>query len=197
MKTIDKLIFAFGIAIFLIGVLVFVMLSYNLIQSPKYALSDLTPYAILLSALIAATAMYLSTRINIILDQKHEKTDAKNKQFEFMINLYNFYYAHEGIRSIRFAIEYDNFKYDETTHGSDNEKFLFALLRFFENVCYMYHNGMVTQKDIEPLTYDMKKVFTNEEVQKFLQVVLKRHEEFQTKRPYENYLKFCEDRFSL
>jgi hypothetical protein len=93
MKTIDKLIFAFGIAIFLIGILVFVMLSYNLIKSPKYALSDLTPYAILLSALIAATAMYLSTRINIILDQKHEKTDAKNKQFEFMINLYNFYYA--------------------------------------------------------------------------------------------------------
>jgi hypothetical protein len=77
MKWIDKLIFAFGIMVFLVGVGVFIVLSYSLIRSPSYAISDLTPYAILLSALIAAMAMYLSTRINIILDQKHEITDAR------------------------------------------------------------------------------------------------------------------------
>ena len=195
MKLIDKLIFTFGIIIFLIGIGVFIILSYIIINSPTYALSDLTPYAILLSALIAAIAMYLSTRMNIILDSKNQVTDAKNKQFEFMINLYNFYYAHEGIRSIRFAIEYDNFIYDDTTHGSDNEKYLFALLRFFENVCYMYHNKMLEENVIEPLLYDMKKVYTNDEVQKFLQVIKGRHEKYQTKRPYENFLKFSEHRF--
>jgi len=194
MKTIDKLIFSFGILIFLIGISVFVMLSWNLIKNPSYTLHDLTPYAILLSALIAATAMYLSTRINIILDQKNEKTDTKNKQFEFMFNLYNFYYTHEGIRSIRFAIEYDNFVYDDAIHGGDNEKFLFALLRFFENICYMHYSGMLNKKDIEPLFYDMKKVYTNNEVQKFLTEIVKRHDEFNTKRPYENYLKFCKNK---
>ncbi len=196
MKLIDKILFGFGITIFIIGILVFARLSYTLIISPSYSLSDLTPYAILLSALIAAVAMYLSTRINIILDTKNKKRESKNKQFEFMMNLYNFYYAHEGIRSVRFAIEYDNFTYNHEEKGSNNEKYLFALLRYFENVCAMYHNEILTDKDIVPVIYDMKRVYRNSEVQKFIEEIVSRHRKHNTTPPYGNYIKFCEERFT-
>jgi hypothetical protein len=195
MKTIDKILFGFGIFIFSVGIFVFIKLSYTLIISPSYNLSDLTPYAILLSALIAAVAMYLSTRINIIIDNKNKTRDLKNKQFEFMMNLYNFYYTHEGIRSIRFAIEYDNFTYESAKKGSDNEKYLFALLRYFENVCLMYHNETLSDQEIEPILYDMKKVYLNGEVQQFIDEILTRHKSFNTKPPYSNYLKFCKNNF--
>jgi len=196
MKTIDKILFGFGILVFLIGVVVFVQLSYTLIVNPSYSLSDLTPLSILLSALIAAVAMYLSTRVNVIISDDTKIRDSKNKQFEFMMNLYNFYYAHEGIRKVRFAIEYDNFEYESTTKGSDNEKYLFALLRFFENVCNMYHNQILTDKEIDPILYDMKKVYFNEEVQKFLQDIFDRHTKYGTKPPYNNYLTFCKINFN-
>ena len=195
MKTIDKILFGFGIFIFIVGILVFIKLSYTFITTPNLNLSDLTPYSILLSALIAAIAMYLSTRVNIIINRNTRKEDAKNKQFEFMMNLYNFYYAHEGIRSVRFAIEYDNFKNESAKKGSDNEKYLFALLRYFENVCLMYHNKTLSEQEIEPILYDMKKVYHNNEVQLFLKDIITRYENLEIKAPYSNYLKFCKVHF--
>lgn len=195
MKTIDKLLFGFGILVFSVGIIVFIKLSYTFIVAPEYNLSDLTPYSILLSALIAAVAMYLSTRVNIILDRKNKVHEIKNKQFEFMMNLYSFYYAHEGIRSVRFAIEYDNFKYESAKKGSDNEKYLFALLRYFENVCLMYHNEILTEQEIEPILYDMKKVYLNLEVQLFLDDIVARYRNFEITAPYNNYLKFCKVHF--
>ena len=196
MKIIDKILFGFGIFIFIIGIVVFVKLSYTLIINPNYSLSDLTPLSILLSALIAAVAMYLSTRVNVILSNETKKQESKNKQFEFMMNLYNFYYAHEGIRTIRFAIEYNKFTYNDSNKGSDEEKYLFALLRFFENVCNMYNNNILTNQDIDPILYDMKKVYLNKEVQKFLQEILVRHSNYDTNPPYSNYLDFCKNKFS-
>lgn len=196
MKIIDKILFGFGILIFLIGIIVFIKLSYTFTINPNYNLSDLTPLSILLSALIAAIAMYLSTRVNIILSNESKIRESKNKQFEFMMNLYNFYYAHEGIRTVRFAIEYEKFIYDDKVQGSNEEKYLFALLRFFENVCNMYNNKILTNKDIDPILYDMKKVYKNQEVQKFFFEILSRHKKFDTDPPYSNYLNFCKQRFN-
>jgi len=196
MKIIDKILFGFGILIFLIGIIVFIKLSYTFTINPNYNLSDLTPLSILLSALIAAIAMYLSTRVNVILSNESKIRESKNKQFEFMMNLYNFYYTHEGIRTVRFAIEYEKFIYDDKTQGSNEEKYLFALLRFFENVCNMYNNKILTNKDIDPILYDMKKVYKNQEVQKFLFEILSRHKKFDTDPPYSNYLNFCKQRFN-
>jgi len=196
MKIIDKILFGFGILIFFIGIIVFIKLSYTFTINPNYNLSDLTPLSILLSALIAAIAMYLSTRVNIILSNESKIRESKNKQFEFMMNLYNFYYAHEGIRTVRFAIEYEKFIYDDKVQGSNEEKYLFALLRFFENVCNMYNNKILTNKDIDPILYDMKKVYKNQEVQKFLFEILSRHKKFDTDPPYSNYLNFCKKRFN-
>ena len=195
MKTIDKLLFGFGILVFSVGIIVFIKLSYTFITTPHLNLSDLTPYSILLSALIAAVAMYLSTRVNIMIHRNNREIDAKNKQFEFMMNLYNFYYAHEGIRSVRFSIEYDNFKNESAKRGSDNERYLFALLRYFENVCLMYHNKTLSEQEIEPILYDMKKVYYNSEVQLFLDDIVTRYENFEITPPYRNYLKFCKENF--
>jgi len=195
MKTIDKILFGFGILVFVVGIIVFIKLSYTFITAPNLNLSDLTPYSILLSALIAAVAMYLSTRVNIIINRNTREEDAKNKQFEFMMNLYNFYYAHEGIRSVRFAIEYDNFKNESAKRGSDNEKYLFALLRYFENVCLMYHNKILSTQEIEPILYDMKKVYYNTEVQLFLEDIVTRYEDFNITPPYRNYLRFAKENF--
>ena len=59
----------------------------------------------------------------------------------------------------------------------------------------MYNNKIISQNEIEPILYDMKKVYLNDDVQKFLGHVLSKHENYNTKPPYSNYLKFCQTTF--
>ncbi len=92
----------------------------------------------------------------------------RQKRAEFLINLYHQYASDSDMSSIYYKIEYSIFEYDESFHGSEEEKKLDKLLGFFENIAKLWDMGVITLDDLEIFAYEYRVVYRCKDVQAYL-----------------------------
>ena len=77
----------------------------------------------------------------------------------------------EEMLSLFYEIEYNEFEYGDRFHHSNKEKLLDRLLRYFENIAYLWKNKNITLDDIQIFRYDILRVYKNPSVRKYLEFV--------------------------
>ena len=75
----------------------------------------------------------------------------------------------EDIQRAFYAIEYAEFKYDESFHRSQQERQIDKLLRHFANLALSWKGGLLTTKDVKPVQYYILRVMKNAEIIKYME----------------------------
>jgi len=67
-----------------------------------------------------------------------------------------------------YKIEYDQFKYSDKFHKSNEEREVDKLLRHFSNIALMWKNNLLTLSDIYSIQYFILRTVNNTEIKKYL-----------------------------
>jgi len=74
----------------------------------------------------------------------------------------------EDIQRAFYVIEYDEFKYDQNFHKSQQEREIDKLLRHFANLALSWEGGLLTTEDVKPAQYYILRVMQNSEISKYM-----------------------------
>lgn len=77
----------------------------------------------------------------------------------------------EQIQRAFYAIEYSEFKYDDTFHKSECEREIDKLLRHFANIALAWQVGLLTIRDVRPVQYYVLRVLRDPEIQNYLNFI--------------------------
>ena len=69
---------------------------------------------------------------------------------------------------IYYKLEYSDFKYDVSFHGSETEKKLDKLLGHLSNVGRLYYSNILTRDDLKFLEYEFLVVYQNKNIKAYL-----------------------------
>lgn len=120
------------------------------------------------SLLIVPAVSTVFTALTLLLNfYQSRRTNAQNRAALVAACLKGFA-DDEEIQRAFYAIEDDEFKYDDTFHKSDKEREVDKLLRHFSNVALAWKAGLVFTADIRSLKYYVLRVERNTEIQKYL-----------------------------
>ena len=116
-----------------------------------------------LGALFAAGGLLL----NVL---QSRKTNAQARA-TLVANCIQEFSTDDEMRSVFYSIEYSEFTYDSAFHNSPEERKLDKLLVHFSNLALAWTAGLLTDKDIKPLQYHVRRVLRDPGVKQYLQFV--------------------------
>ena len=123
-------------------------------------------------ALILAPALGTSfAAIALILNvSQSRKTNAQARAALVAGSLKGFA-EDQDIQRAFYAIEYSEFKYDDSFHKSDRERQVDKLLRHFANIALAWQARLLSTSDVRPIQYYVLTVVRDAEIQKYLDYV--------------------------
>lgn len=77
----------------------------------------------------------------------------------------------DEMRAAFYSIEYSEFKYSLDFHNSPEERKLDKLLIHFSNLALAWSAGLLTNKDIKPLQYHVRRILRNSDVKQYINFV--------------------------
>lgn len=89
------------------------------------------------------------------------------KRSEYVIDLYNTFVNDKDMLDAYYKMEYSEFAYDDTFHGSDLERKLDKLLGHFSNIGRLFNLGILTREDLRFLEYEFLIINQNQDVQAY------------------------------
>jgi len=98
---------------------------------------------------------------------KQNKKSAVQKRSEYVIDLYNTFVNDKDMFDAYYKIEYSEFVYDGTFHGSELEKKVYKLLGHFSNIGRLFNLGILTRDDVRFLEYEFLIIFQNSNVKAY------------------------------
>jgi len=116
-----------------------------------------------ISATLAAAGLLLNVRQSC-------RTNAQARSILVAESLRGFA-DDSDIQAAFYAIEYSDFRYDESFHKSTQERQLDKLLRHFANIALSWQAGLLTTEDVRPLQYYLLRIMRDPEVQKYLSFI--------------------------
>jgi hypothetical protein len=117
---------------------------------------------------IATSFSFIVVAWQLWESNKQTKNSAIQKRSEYIIDLYNTFVNDEDMMKIYYELEYSEFNYDASFHGSETEKQLDKLLGHFSNVGRLYNLGILTREDLNFLEYEFLVIYQNKNIQAYL-----------------------------
>ena len=117
---------------------------------------------------LSTTVGLLIAGAGLFLNWRQLKKDALQKRAEFIVLLFNQYITDAETSAMLYKLEYGQFSYTPSFHGSNDERALDRLLSYFEKIGAIYFMGTINLSDLELVRYDFLRVFTNEQIQSYL-----------------------------
>jgi hypothetical protein len=114
-----------------------------------------------LSAVFAASALVL----NII---QSRRTNAQARA-ALVAGCLKDFAGDKEIQSAFYAIEYDEFVYDDRFHKSDQEREIDKLLRHFANLALSWKSGLLRIEDIRPVQYYIFRIMNNPGIKDYME----------------------------
>ena len=99
---------------------------------------------------------------------KQTKKSAIQKRSEYIIDLYNTFINDKDMVEIYYKLEYSDFIYDDSFHGSEIEMKLDKLLGHFSNIGRLYYASILTREDLNFLEYEFLVIFQNRNIKSYL-----------------------------
>ena len=129
----------------------------------------MTDYEIIQTVANVATALTFGAAAWQLWESNKEiKKSAIQKRSEYIIDLYNTFVNDKDMVDIYYKLEYSDFKYDGSFHGSDTEKKLDKLLGHFSNIGRLYYANILTREDLKFLEYEFLVIFQNKNIKSYL-----------------------------
>jgi hypothetical protein len=116
-----------------------------------------------LGALFAAFGLLLNV-------QQSRKTNAQARA-ALVAGCLKGFAEDEEIQKAFYAIEYSEFRYDESFHKSVNEREIDKLLRHFANLALAWQAGLLSTVDVQPVQYYVLRVTRDPEIKKYLEFI--------------------------
>jgi hypothetical protein len=131
--------------------------------------------------------------VGIYLTRSQIRDSRKIQQASFFKELYTSLFSDPDIREAYYQIEYGRFTYDNSFHGSQQEKQLDRLLSFVDLICYLYDEGLLTASEMRFFHYEIVQVYHNPNVRNYLEFLRPFfHQHKKGLRPFERLEAYCE-----
>jgi hypothetical protein len=136
--------------------------------------------------------LLLAAVIGIFLTYRQIQHTYKTQKANFFKDLYSMMFSDLDIRKAYYQIEYDEFIYDSSFHGSENEQRIDRLLSFADLVCYLYDQKMLTEHEMSFFKYEFVRIYTDEGIQGYLNFIKEFYRENETgTEPFPSYVSYC------
>ncbi len=97
------------------------------------------------------------------------KESVRNKRADYINDLTEKIRTDEDIREIIYMLEYDEFVYDETFHGSgETERKIDKTLSHFSYICYLQKTNQITKVEFGFFKYEIERIITNPQIEEYL-----------------------------
>lgn len=120
-------------------------------------LSDYISIATIIIAVVGGVFAFIQWRRTISL-----------KRADYIRELTDLLRSEPEIRDTMQKIDYGIIWYDEKFHYSDIEKMVDRTLSFVSYICYLYENGIISEKEYCVLKYVVERTISNNQVQDYL-----------------------------
>lgn len=102
-------------------------------------------------------------------------------------------FSDPDIRDAYYLVEYGEFVYDHSFHGSSNEKQIDRLLSFVDLVCDLFAQGIITEHEMSFFKYEFTRIHQNANVQGYLKFLKSFYDEVRTgTTPFPSFVSYCE-----
>ena len=118
--------------------------------------------------LIISALAFITATIAAYAAYKQFKASVQATRVTLLRDLYMEFRTNKEIATAFYLLEYDKFEYKEF-HGSDVEPKIDQLLTLCDLVSSMYLDGTFTKKEIAHFEYNFKRIYQNQELQKYLE----------------------------
>jgi hypothetical protein len=137
---------------------------------------------------ITNTALLAVAVIGIVLTFWQVRKSTKTQRAQFLKDLYSTIVTDQDICDAVYKIEYSEFVYDSTFHGSEFERKLDRLLAFLDLVSELYRRREISKQDTMFFRYHFLRVFGDPEVQSYLEFISSFYKRVGVKsEPYESF----------
>ncbi len=116
---------------------------------------------------IFATGSFLVAFVALGITAWQLWRESIRKRAEFVLSVTTAYHVDKGAQKMLYNIEYDEFKYDSTFHGSGEERDLDRLLAYFEQIAFLHRRRLLSGDDLKIVQYDFLRVFNNKGVKQY------------------------------
>ena len=93
---------------------------------------------------------------------------ARTQRVIFLKDLYLQLHSDKEIARVFYRIEYDEFKYSEDFHGSEEEQNVDNLLTLLDLICELHFRNVISIKEMEFFDYSIYRVSENSEIKKYM-----------------------------
>ncbi len=102
-------------------------------------------------------------------------------------------YSDPDVREAFYQVEYGEFVYDQSFHGSQTERKIDRLMSFVDLVCDLYAQGIITEHEMRFFKYEFTRIHQNRNVQGYLEFLKDFYERVGTDTmPFPSFVSYCE-----
>ena len=114
------------------------------------------------------TALLLVTALGVLAAFWQIRAGARAQRATFLKDLYMQLRTDSEVAYAFYLIEYSEFKYDATFHGSDVEPKIDRLLTLIDLVCEMRAQCVITKREMNFFVYQFNRVAQDQNIQNYL-----------------------------
>jgi len=130
--------------------------------------------------------------LGICFTYREAKQTRKTQKATFFKDLYSTMYSDPDIRKAYYQIEYGEFTYSDSFHGSKMEPLIDRLLSFADLVCYLYDQKMLTENEMVFFKYEFIRIYVDTNVKNYLQFLEDFYQKNKTgTKPFPSYVSYC------
>jgi hypothetical protein len=137
--------------------------------------------------------LLLITAIGVILAYRQIKEGRKTQSATFFKELYSTMFSDTEIGNAYYKIEYNEFNYDKSFHGSEEEKIIDRLLGFVDLLCYLHAQRVITDKEMMFFRYRLFRIYKNPNIQRYFEFLRLFFDAVGSQaRPFNSFFSYCE-----
>jgi hypothetical protein len=115
------------------------------------------------------TALLFVTTLGVLAAFWQIRAGARAQRATFLKDLYMQLRTDSGVAEAFYLIEYNDFKYDSSFHGSELEPKIDRLFTLIDLVCEMRAQGVISKREIGFFDYQFNRVARDQNVRDYLQ----------------------------
>jgi len=113
------------------------------------------------------TGALLVAALGLIFNALVTRRAARERRIQQLVDLQHQFYSDESMLDAYYLLEYGDFSYDDTFHGSELEKQIDHLLVHFENIASLFQAKVVSIAELDIVAYNYLVIYQNPQIQRY------------------------------
>lgn len=151
---------------------------------PEFTVGDIANVLLFVAAVPTLGFTWWQVRLNTL-----------TQRTQLLKDLYFSFDSNQGLQDAFYEVEYDKFVYGSNFHGSPLERKIDGLLDRFDLICHLFRSGMLSEPEIKPFEYYLRRIYGNPEIQKYLLFLVGFYGQHRKDmKPFPDFREYCASR---